>query len=272
MPQIIVYDNKDMGARLLCEQLQAMTDFDVRIKTAKHIFNGELENDTVGLVMPGRTSGQLYRDELGDDGFKKIQAATQNGMAVLAICAGSYILSRQAQWKNNLSGEEKFVQSPYPLFNGKAFGPLHHLWRDGYESSGTRVTTKLAANVVQIKFNGTGNTCYTVYWGGASHEPDAGQDIAVMAYHQNLSKTPAVIHFACGQGKVIFSNIHPEVTPQAFTEVFGNTDKAKQHPVLFQQDKRFLTETAATRNLIFEKFIENCQMQATKTVALKNTP
>jgi glutamine amidotransferase-like uncharacterized protein len=263
MQKIAIYKTDEGGAALFHKQLQAMTakyNVDIRLVTAQDISSGILEDEVSGLVVPGRSRGQYYRDELGDDGFQHIQSATQNGMAVLAVCAGSYILSAEAAWNNSLDRDDrKNAQCAYPIFKGRTVGPLAHLWENGYQANGTNTghMTLLSANIVNVKFSNVAEDVPALYWGGGAFEADASQDCDVLARHSDDDATPAVIEFSCGHSRVIFSNIHPEISAQAFQDVFRLTEKASRDPSAFQRECAALAKTADSRAMILSQFLHN---------------
>jgi glutamine amidotransferase-like uncharacterized protein len=271
MPRIAIYRTEEGGAKLFQQQLESLThsyNVDVQLVTANDILEDALDKETIGLVVPGRSRGQYYRDELGEKGFQRIQSATRNGMGVLAVCAGSYILSREAVWDNSLnSADRKKASCPFPLFDGATIGPMARFWQDGYQASGSSQNdqaTILSANIVNVRFDGVEGETHAIYWGGGNFEPSASQTTRILASHND--ETPAVIEFECGKGQVIFSNIHPEITSLAFRDVFQHTAKALRNRTGFARDQHRLAAAEDRRQMIFHQFLHNCGLKVPKTL------
>ncbi len=268
MQRIAIYRTEEGGTRLFQQQLERLAypyHVNVQLLTAADILENALDEQTIGLVVPGRSRGQYYRDELGEEGFLRIQQNVKKGMAVLAVCAGSYILSREAVWENSLNDKDrKKASCPHPLFDGTTIGPISHLWQDGYQASGSDQTTLLSANVVNVKFDGVEEKISSLYWGGGDFKPSSNQPIRILAHHSD--ETPALIEFECGEGRVIFSNIHPEITSSAFGDVFQYTAKAARNRTGFTRDRRRLAASEDRRQIIFSQFLHNCGLDVPKTL------
>lgn len=250
--------------------------------------------DMAGLVMPGRTQGQDYRDELGDTGLANIQTAVhKRGMAVLAICAGSYILSRNVWWTNPLKpSQNKIVTNDTPLFDGLAVGAIADLWHEN--AYGMAGAAPLMASVASVHFMPNLTRMRDMFTGSAVY---LGGGAFVTNPHSNTAQTPtslvlhddsvrvphpqhpetrfvpkAVIEFKSGRGDVIFSNIHPEIDADTFSASFGHTAQARANPALFRANADALRATETWQNALFERFFDNAQANAAKKMLALRGP
>src|SRR5688572_17258144 len=93
--KIGLYKTSESGSPIFKHSLEKLIkanglDISVLNLSSREIQKGALyREDIIGLVLPGRTRGQDYREELGDAGNMVIQRATERaGLSVLAVCAG----------------------------------------------------------------------------------------------------------------------------------------------------------------------------------------
>lgn len=242
-----------------------------------------LQPDISGLILPGRCRGQDYRDELEAQGLSAIQQAAHNGLSIMAICAGSYVLSNQVKWHNSFqlhAGKNAFNTTP--VFQGTTIGAMEDLWRDGYRASLHEThalsSNTLAAKVVGITYSpllkpldlelDQETNGHSLYWGGGAFFPEDPDTLTTLAHHQTevmlqgetYSHLPAIIEFKCGRGTILFSNIHPEIDAKTFENVFRFTPRARMMPDDFREDKNRLCESNRLQNAVFSRFLDNCSL------------
>ena len=279
---IAIYNTREGGEALLQQSLhQALAGLSYypliqsRFITAEDIHKDFLrQKQILGLILPGRNHGSDYRRELGDKGFKTILDSTNNGLHVMAICAGSYVLSSQTIWHSKYGGSHAAVHSSaYPLFQGVSEGAIHELWEESYFEELPDGQTfspllhrqgYLPASIVNVSFNGLINEEKTrefavLYGGGGRFHAFHPETITTLLTHQETAdKTAAIVCFPCGQGLVTLSNVHPEVDSRLVKAVFQNSAKAMQNPQRFQAALTALEQSTKSRLAIFQTFLDNC--------------
>ena len=256
MKEILIYQTNEGGADLFERHLKRMTEHDdvtIRMTSGIEIKDGINPKKIIGLVLPGRSRGQYYRDELGEVGFNHISHAVNHGMSLMGVCAGAYVVSHQAGWYN------QYKDNPNALFKGKSNGPLEHLWQNGYQSDGNNtVQNTLTAQIASVQLFGVTKPIQTIYWGGGKFIPSKEQEVKILAEHTDIEKTPAIIEFNHGVGKVLLMNIHPEINQQAFEDVFNYTPKAQENLDQFVQNMTLLKSCRGQTDIIFAHFLKNC--------------
>jgi glutamine amidotransferase-like uncharacterized protein len=306
--KIAVYETGEYSPTLFKKSmneviLESGKDIDVVGITGDEIKNGALlHKDYIGLVMPGRNHGQDYRNEIEELGCAHIYLATyKNNLSIMAVCAGSYVLSTSVNWHNEFQpGAQKKVTNKFGLFDGTAIGALGDFWQDGYRGSTTDSINEVAcpsilsAKVVDVTFENNQHNLkkgHSLYWGGGAFQPSAGsaQQITVLVRHAdnakvpdvtsskntryfNFEKPPAVIEFAVGNGKTIFSNIHPEISGTRFYNLFNRTDLATNNKALFFKDQENLALSDHANKDLFHRFLNNCLESCAKPVAFCKKP
>lgn len=301
--KIGVYQTGEYGAVLFENNLhkallrtQLDKEFDIVHVEPKDIMNDDFMNNLAGIAMPGRNSGQQYRDEWAEKGYTNIKTAvTHHGMDILAVCAASAVLCKEVSWFNRFQANgNKSVTNENALFDGCAVGSFDNLWQDGYRSVMTQPdayhSNVLAAKILPVHYARAlsgkthGTDGHGLYWGGCVFAHDSATDmkqrIEVLARHQNVVTTPlinennpvsinkvvhspfinpaAVLEFTQGKGRVIFSNIHPEIDSETFEMLFQSTPQAKADRDAFAADKNKIVQADGFSAMIFDRFVTNC--------------
>jgi len=274
--KIGVYQTGEYGAFLFEKKLHKILlkkkldeQFQIVRVTPRDVAHADFLNDLAGLAMPGRNSGQQYRDEWGEQGYKNLKTAVeQSGMNILAVCAASAVLCREVSWYNSFqpAKDNKYVYNEHALFNGKAIGAFDNLWRDGYRSvmKNTRCdeyhSNILAAKVLPVQFakpligDGMGGIDgHALYWGGCVFYRDFKSDkprILVQHQHQHLpTKTVLSIPVLTENNKdIALSRIEPKpfLNPEAVIEFDvgkGQVIFSNIHPEIDSEDFAYLFHT-----------------------------
>ena len=264
-PTIAIYKTNEGGEvpinfiiRHLAAEYGAVTQY----VTGSQICDGYLAQDHVrGIVFPGRERGNDYFKEMKLKGLQSVQDETRNGLNVMAICAGSYILSKEIHWHNKNADQSLIVKSPYPLFQGRSEGIISDLYPDSYFASSSkeqRNGTGLPASIVKVASPENPNTSFSVqYAGGGRFIPDQDTSFKTLLLHQQTKdKTPAAIEFSYGDGLVHLHSAHPEVCNRLFNEVFKKSHRAVTMPEIFKNDLKALEDSQAARTDLFRDFVQ----------------
>lgn len=311
--KIAVYDTREYSHFLFVQIMSKVLaerglEIEVVPITGQQIKEKTLsDTDYIGLIMPGRNLGQDYRDELGESGCRAIQEAVQeSSLGVMAICAGSYILSKSINWHNTLQtfNRSKVITNEFALFDGKSVGPFCNLWEDGYQGNSPPGTSSgiLSAKVVDVAFtsDSSRHNGHAIYWGGGGFVPNphSSQVMTPLVYHLGNTQVPkviqdeannfaphpsetydfqspaAVIEFSTGRhNKIILSNIHPEINSYSFYHLFGRTSRARAHPREFNQNIADLALSDQWNlGLLSHRFLDNCLECSHKSVLSAKKP
>lgn len=136
MPKILVYNAQteakiDSITRVLTAALKD-TGMTVQKTTAATLL-ADLD-DTAVLILPGARAGTAYREQLAGAPIEAIRRKTHDGMHVLGICAGAFVLSREFEYDEYDSASGAFVQtkkmqSELTMAAVRCFGPDLRLYK-----------------------------------------------------------------------------------------------------------------------------------------------
>ena len=88
----------------------------------------KLTPDVAILILPGARAGTAYREQLKGAAFDLIKQRMQNGLHILGICAGSYVMTKEFTYDeyDPRTGKvlfKKNIQSELGITDFQAFGP-----------------------------------------------------------------------------------------------------------------------------------------------------
>jgi biotin--protein ligase len=156
------------------------------------------------LIIPGGRD-IFYDRNLKGKGIAKIRAFVENGGSFLGICAGAYFASNQVIFEKN-TPLEVHESRDLKFFPGAAIGTVYLSRRFAYDSEQGSHASAISLEA---------ESCYLYYNGGCTfYQAEAFSSVTILARYQDAGNQPAIIHCKVGQGSVILSGVHFEVSPE----------------------------------------------------------
>ncbi|MEM7808871.1 MAG: BPL-N domain-containing protein, partial [Planctomycetota bacterium] len=178
---------------------------EVRHIKAADVLAGVLDDAEV-MVLPGGADRPYIR-KLGDDGAARIRDFVHGGGRFFGSCAGGYYAARRITF--NAPGFDVDEPRPLGFYPGTAHGPVPGIappFRDHPES----------AAVVRLKAGSELGTA--LFWGGFSLQPDTDATATPIG-HYAANALIAAASCTIGNGHVVVSGVHPEVTGDDFASL-----------------------------------------------------
>lgn len=199
----------------------------LNIKTRRISNHDILHNDILNIspenglaiFLPGTSAGQNYRDALGSKGSDIIKTYVQKGGSFIGICAGGYLACDKIKYKGLTTNKE--LKSDLNFFKATALGQLDLLDKRFPEPKGWE-----QANVTTVSFNNTqgdDRQSSVLYWGGAQIIPYRNEKIDIIATYDQVANEDGSVAIAIaskpyGDGRAIFSGVHPEISGSLLEE------------------------------------------------------
>lgn len=206
-----IYIYNDLGAsrEMVKHTIFSFSNFfsNNQIKTldSHDLIRGDWVYNASLLVMPGGAD-LPYVAKLNGAGNNIIKTYVENGGTYLGICAGAYYSSSFVEFDK--SGMfEVLGERQLKFFPGKSIGPI--LAKYSY-------LTNSGARSAEIETNITGLESFKVYYNGGGYfeKPEDHLNIEIIARYKE-NNLASIIKTNYGQGKVILSGVHFEVSPFA---------------------------------------------------------
>lgn len=153
------------------------------------------------LIFPGGRSLPFY-EKLGKQGNQRIIEFVMQGGHYVGLCAGAYYACAKTIFAKGLE-HELILPGELNFFEGNAIGPVFSAEKFKYNS-------EQGARIVNIDFD---HQTFSVYFNGGCYFKNADQknNVTILATYSDLQK-PAIIQCQVGQGSVILSGVHPELS------------------------------------------------------------
>lgn len=172
------------------------------------------------FVFPAGPSSEFDKI-FSEEQLALIKQKVEEGMSLYATCGSAYFLSKLRIWKG---GETSLTKdSPLPLFQGRAVGPLCLKQNSGTKSEVCHEPVLIEGHKVVLLLSGGGSFFY---------EKEESKNIKVLARYsaddltrlgRDQSWDKAVIGFQYGIGKVVLSMIHPATGKEDIQDSFKKT-------------------------------------------------
>jgi len=221
MTNVLIYDAQtgsklDSITRLFNQRAFVGLPLTFRRVSAADLLD-HLDEQTDLLVLPGARAGTPYRTQLVDEKVERIKHLTQNGMQVLGICAGAYVLSRVFEYTDHFpeqggSPQTKHIRDePLGLVSAKAIGPDPVLQPIRQPDVTDPWSLYAAAHVgFDSSFLSPGSAAHlTLSLGPSFYDLDPAQCRPLATFNQ--TGAAAIIQFDYGQGGGILSGPALEV-------------------------------------------------------------
>lgn len=220
--KILIYD--DLGAGdtkiLVREMADYFTPRGVKIDmtnahdiTRRHALNGRV----LALVMPGgRAMG--YQQRLNPRGNQIITDWVRGGGTYFGICAGAYYAARHVIFEPDIPDLTVRQDGTLKLVSANAIGTLH---RELDIAPYRAATQSMAAP--QIEWTADARLHISYYHGGPYFEPTGNdKNLTTLAvYALDTGDKPAIVRQTVGNGRVIASGVHVEVSGSALAGTFA---------------------------------------------------
>ena len=217
---IVIYRDKGVGEfGLQCLQKFFRED-DVWLANAEAVIDGRILQMADIFVMPGGAD-LPYCKKLNGIGNQNIRAFVEDGGTYLGICAGAYYACRAIEYHK---GREDAICGDRELSFTKAIarGSLPDLapYYDLTLASAAIASISLADSE-KVK----------VFYHGGPAFVGTGADEEIIARYNDIEGSPAaILRTDVGDGQVILSGVHLEVSPDDFAK----------YPIVDEKDKNFI--------------------------------
>ncbi|MDJ0652349.1 MAG: BPL-N domain-containing protein [Simkaniaceae bacterium] len=208
--RILVYGGQGVSAFSLSETLRALREFSDEVAVIDPLFLKEnaWEKDTKLIVFPGGRD-ILYNRNLKGKGTTKIRRFVERGGSYLGICAGAYFGAHEVIFEKG-TALEVHEKRDLNFFPGTAFGTL-------YPHAPFSYASEAGTHPSEIFFEE--QSLHLYYNGGcAFKEAQKFSTVKVLASYLDAQDQPAVIHCAVGNGNVVLSGVHFEISPGPLKE------------------------------------------------------
>jgi len=163
--------------------------------TEADLLKTKLDNIDV-LIFPSMDKDQKMNkldDEVADILHDFV---TKKGKGAISICNGGEILTKSTKYQSLDLVNIEFTDKIYKVNSG--------IIRVGLTEEGKKVFPELKAL-----------ESFTVdyHYGPKMNILDTISDIQILAYAEDNKQFPVLINAMCGNGKLVMSNLHPELTP-----------------------------------------------------------
>jgi len=163
--------------------------------TEADLLKTKLDNIDV-LIFPSMDKDQKMNkldDEVADILHDFV---TKKGKGAMSICNGGEILTKSTKYQSLDLVNIEFTDKIYKVNSG--------IIRVGLTEEGKKVFPELKAL-----------ESFTVdyHYGPKMNILDTISDIQILAYAEDNKQFPVLINAMCGNGKLVMSNLHPELTP-----------------------------------------------------------
>lgn len=199
---IVIYKDEGVGEFGLACLEKFLQGHDVWLATAEAIIDGRVLEMADLFIMPGGAD-LPYCKKLNGKGNENIKAYVEDGGTYLGICAGAYYGCRGIEFHKGRSDE---ISGPRELafVDGVAYGSLPEL-APHYDLT---LKTAAAANITLPD----GSNIPAFYHGGPTFRLRGHDTIVHATYTDIPGMPPAIIEEEFGDGRVILSGVHLEVS------------------------------------------------------------
>ena len=265
--KIVVYADGLATIHDLCHSLRetfAGQDIDIVPVTRQDFFGSHdlFDDSTLCFALPGTPGGSsAYREQLGPDGFARIDGYVRRGGCYLGICAGGYLATREFEYEYKDSGELRQVSSPLPFFEGRAVGPIHDL-------VDMRETKNPWANysVARVAFTnaaGEADEGWACYSCGPAFfiDEDKNDSHAILARYSDVAGAPAaVVSRRIGRGRAIGSSLVAEIGGERMFQQINPKSQWYEHALDFV-NRLFDKEQSRQRiwDMLVHEILENAR-------------
>ena len=208
---ILIY--KDTGTceascTAILEELYKVPHRAIEFATSHYLKTASWESRTSLLVLPGGVCSK-WETNLGMEGMRKIQKYVQEHSGrLLGICAGGYFISKFSLFETASVKIEK--ERPFPLFPGKAIGPLK-----------TSSSSSAIAEVVKL-YTPDGDSGGVYYQQGCAFS-ELSYAVSLASYEAPHTGA-AIIAFNEGSGTVVGCGPHIEFSAPRTRSPFEPSD------------------------------------------------
>lgn len=217
---VLVYNGPGTSKRSVTGCITSLTAllspyYSVRVISPASLLNEPWPSTTALLVIPGGRD-LPYCTELNGAGTKKIDEYVRRGGRYLGLCAGAYWASKTVEFELGTptavqgSRELSFFQG---ICRGCAFPGFVYDSEQGAIPARLRVVPRAYSKGLVPCRSGS-----EIYWNGGGVFVNAAGDtnVDVLAEYEDAIKVDggdaAVIHLAHGNGSVVLSAVHPEIS------------------------------------------------------------
>jgi glutamine amidotransferase-like uncharacterized protein len=217
MNRILIYNAKTESKLDSLKRVLSMickdTDLVIEEVTADDIMH-KLGPDVALLVLPGARAGTAYREQLKGAAFDLIKERMNNGMHVLGICAGSYVMTKEFTYDeyDPRSGKvlfKKNIKSELGITDFQAFGPDLRLYPLQPREADNPWSVYTAAAVTVRNDNKTFAAALALSKGPSFINVDENKNDVIARYQ--VTGDAAVVGFKFGRGGGVLSGPALEV-------------------------------------------------------------
>jgi biotin--protein ligase len=215
---ILVYDGPGVAnlQKPLMECLKKIlrSHYDVLSVDHNGLRNSPWEETTKLLVMPGGRD-LLFLSSLQNDGIQRIRRFVQRGGSYLGLCGGAYFACDRVEFEVGRSGYEVVGDRPLQLYNAVASGSVAPGFVYNSEE-GALAMPIIGKDNFKLNVYVNGGPCFI--------QKPGGDDSAVMFRYQTNGQ-PAIIRSNFGEGKVVLSGPHIEVSAGYIRELISKLEQ-----------------------------------------------
>lgn len=180
-------------------------------------FKEKLTPDVAVLILPGARAGTTYREQLKGENFEYLHDRIGDGLWVLGICAGAYVLAKNFSFDeyDQLNGEfieRKEVESELGLARLRAYGPDLRLYTSRPREADNPWTVYTAAVVAFQTDNGEREAALALSKGPSFTDLDPSCCDILATYKK--TDEAAIVRFRYGKGGGVLSGPALEVGGQ----------------------------------------------------------
>lgn len=213
---IVIYKDEGVGEFGLECLGKFFKGHDVWLASAEAIIDGRVLGMADLFVMPGGAD-LPYCKKLNGAGNENIRNYVEEGGTYLGICAGAYYACRAIEFHRGRSDEICGTRE-LAFTDGVAYGSLPEI-APHYDLS---LKSAAAANIILSD----GSSMPAFYHGGPSFR--LRSDTIIHASYADIAGTPpAIIEESFGEGRVLLTGVHLEVSP----------DNMAQYPIEHDGDE-----------------------------------
>jgi len=177
--------------------------------TSSDIHRLELLSKNCILVMPGGRD-LPYLEKLGVSGCRVIQEFVSRGGVYMGFCAGAYFAAKRVLFEPNTPIEVR-GERPLSFYPGLAYGTLYPQTKFNYGSETGAWASRLAGS--------TGEIFYAYYNGGCAFKHCRANGFEEICVYDDVPELPSAVLFAKhGEGRVLLSGVHLEISPEGALE------------------------------------------------------
>ena len=212
---ILVYC--DYGCMNLYETIKQLKNYweplgyNVKITDAENIkYKNSLNDSVFAFVMPGG-AGLPYELKLKDIGNEKIREFVKKGGIYLGFCAGAYYACTNTIFEKDIPEIGVISKGNLDLIDANAVGSLYKQLGIAPYSSNIK-----SCAVADVTFKDQ-KTYSAFYSGGPYFELKDESKVDVLGYYsfKKDAKQPAILKKVYGDGVVIISGVHPEISGES---------------------------------------------------------